>query len=207
MRLPHPRYVGFFAVFAVCTLASSRLLSIEEATILGFDLAAAAFILTCLPLWHGDRVDAARARAARDDGGRFFLLVSAVAVIAAILLALGRLVGGRNTLTGVDFAAVAGTLVLAWLFFNLIYAFHYAHLYYDQHRTGDAGGIIFPEGGEPVFADFVYFAFVIGMTCQTADLDISARAIRRVVTGHGVLAFFFNLGVLAMTINVLSGVI
>jgi uncharacterized membrane protein len=48
---------------------------------------------------------------------------------------------------------------------------------------------------------------VIGMTCQTADLDISSRRIRRIVTIHGVSAFFFNLGVLAMTVNVLSGVL
>ncbi len=64
-----------------------------------------------------------------------------------------------------------------------------------------------PEGGAPVFADFAYYTVVIGMTCQTADLDISSRHIRRVVTVHGTFAFFFNLGVLALTINVLSGVI
>jgi hypothetical protein len=84
---------------------------------------------------------------------------------------------------------------------------NYAHLYYDQVEAGDAGGILFPEGGKPVFADFVYFAFVIGMTCQTADLDIASRQIRRVVTLQGLFAFFFNLGVLAMTMNVLSGVL
>jgi uncharacterized membrane protein len=117
------------------------------------------------------------------------------------------MVEGRNHLTTMDFAIVAVTLVLAWLFSNLVYAFHYAHMFYDAKDAGDAGGIIFPEGGAPVFADFVYFAFVIGMTCQTADLDISSRRIRRVVTMQGLFAFFFNLGVLAMTINVLSGVL
>lgn len=80
---------------------------------------------------------------------------------------------------------VAGTLAVASLFFNLIYALHYMHLYYDQHDGRDAGGIVFPEGGAPVFADFLYFAVVIGMTCQTADLHISARRIRRNVTGTG----------------------
>lgn len=207
MTLPHPRYLGFVALFGLGTLVFSHLLPIEEATIVGFDVAAAAFILSCAPLWRADGPEAARARAARDDGGRFFLLISAVAVIGVILLSLGRLVESRNSLTGPDFVIVAGTLVLAWLFFNLLYAFHYTHLYYDQHDARDAGGIVFPEGGKPVFADFVYFAMVIGMTCQTADLNISARRIRRAVTGHGVLAFFFNLGVLALTINVLSGVI
>lgn len=207
MTMPHPRFAAFLVLFVLAALLAAQVLPIEEAVILGFDLAATAFIAMCVPLWRDDGADAARARAARDDGGRFFLIVSAVTVIAAILLALGRLVEGKSTLTGVDFAVVVATLVLAWMFLNLVYAFHYGHLFYDQHDARDAGGIVFPEGGAPVFADFVYFAFVIGMTCQTADLEISARSIRRVVTVHGVLTFFFNLGVLAMTINVLSGVI
>ncbi|WP_136646500.1 DUF1345 domain-containing protein [Tabrizicola sp. YIM 78059] len=207
MTLSHPRFLAFLAVFVAVTSAGSFFFPIEEATILGFDLAAAVFIALALPLWAVDNPEDARARAARDDGGRILLMLTAAAALAAILLALGRMIEGRSHLTSTDFAIVAGTLVLAWLFSNLVYAFHYAHLYYDQVDAGDAGGILFPEGGKPVFADFVYFAFVIGMTCQTADLDISSRTIRRVVTLHGLFAFFFNLGVLAMTINVLSGVL
>lgn len=205
--MPHPRFVVFLLVFLCTAVGATLFLPIEEATILGFDLAAAVFIALAVPLWTKDVPEGARARAARDDGGRVLLILTAAAALAAILLALGRMVEGRSHLTTGDFAIVAGTLVLAWLFSNLVYAFHYAHLYYDQIEAGDAGGIVFPEGGEPVFADFVYFAFVIGMTCQTADLDIASRPIRRVVTLHGLFAFFFNLGVLALTINVLSGVL
>lgn len=207
MSLPHPRFFAFLVVAIVTAGVAVVRMPVEEAVILGFDLAAAVFIGLALPLWTADSPADARARAARDDGGRVLLLLTAVAVLAAILLALGRMVEGRSHLTTTDFAIVAGTLVLAWLFWNLVYAFHYAHLFYGAKDAGDAGGIIFPEGDEPVFADFVYFAFVIGMTCQTADLDISSRRIRRAVTLHGLFAFFFNLGVLAMTINVLSGVL
>lgn len=207
MKLPHPRFLAFLAVFASITLAAAFWLQIEEAAILGFDLATIAFIALALPLWLGDDPTNARARAARDDGGRVLLIVSATAVMVVILLALGRMIEARNHLTPADFAIVAGTLVLAWLFANLVYAFHYTHLYYDQTGNGDTGGIIFPEGGTPVFADFVYFAFTIGMTCQTADLDIASRPIRRVVTLQGLFAFFFNLGVLALTVNVLSGIL
>lgn len=207
MNPPHPRFLAFVAVFAGATAIAAFRLPVEEAAILGFDLAAAVFIALALPLWAVDNPEDARARAARDDGGRLLLMLTAATTLAAILLALGRMVEGRSHLTAEDFAVVAGTLLLAWLFSNLVYAFHYAHLYYDQVEAGDAGGILFPEGGKPVFADFVYFAFVIGMTCQTADLDIASRRIRRVVTLHGLFAFFFNLGVLALTINVLSGVL
>ncbi|MFN3847501.1 MAG: DUF1345 domain-containing protein [Paracoccaceae bacterium] len=207
MTLVHPRFLAFLAVFGAATVAAAYQLQIEEALILGFDIAALVFIALALPLWADDNPDGARARAARDDGGRVLPILTAIAALAAIFLALGRMVESRSALTFADFAVVAGTLVLAWLFSNLVYAFHYAHLYYDQVEAGDAGGIVFPEGGKPEFADFVYFALVIGMTCQTADLVISARHIRRVATLHGLFAFFFNLGILALTINVLSGVL
>lgn len=207
MTIQHPRFLAFIGIFAIATGGALAWLPVEEAVILGFDAAAIAFIALSLRLWMVDAPEDARARAARDDGGRVLLMLTAAAVLAVILLALGRMILQRSGLDGTDFAVVVGTLALAWAFSNLVYAFHYAHLYYDQAEAGDAGGIIFPEGGEPVFADFVYFALVIGMTCQTADLDISSRRIRRVVTAHGMFAFFFNLGVLALTINVLSNVL
>lgn len=205
--LRHPRFLLFLAVFLSASGLAALAIPIPRAAIMGFDLAASIFILSAWPLWIDDRPDAARARAARDDGGRILLLLTAVLVIAAILLAVGRMVQGAQALSAADFGIVAGTLVLVWLFSNLVFAFHYTHIFYDQEDGGDAAGIVFPEDGEPIFADFVYFSFVIGMTCQTADLNISSRHIRRIATLHGLFAFFFNLGVLALTINVLSGVL
>lgn len=205
--MPHPRFLAFIAVLVLATPLAMLRWPAEEALILGFDIAVGVFIALAIPLWLDDDAGRERARAAREDGGRLLLALTATAVLAAILLALGRLVEGRSALTATDFVIVAGTLVLAWLFSNLVCAFHYAHLYYDHVDAGGPGGILFPAPDEPAFSDFVYFAFVIGMTSQTADLDISSRRIRRVVTLHGLFAFFFNLGVLAMTINVLAGVL
>nr|WP_290833718.1 DUF1345 domain-containing protein [Halomonas sp.] len=65
--------------------------------------------------------------------------------------------------------------------------------------------LFFPGQHLPKFADFCSFAFVIGMTCQVSDVAVETSYLRRVVTFHGILAFSFNLGVLALTINVLAG--
>jgi uncharacterized membrane protein len=204
---PHPRFLLFLCLFAAGTGVAALFAPIERAVILGFDVAALAFIFTAFQLWRDDDPDAARARSARDDGGRVLLGVTAALVVGVILLALGRMVKEREALDVSLFGTVVTTLVLAWFFANLVYAFHYAHVFYEQKDGGDAGGIDFPGGSDPIFADFVYFAFVIGMTCQTADLNIASRRIRRIATIHGVFAFFFNLGVLALTVNVLSGVL
>ena len=95
--------------------------------------------------------------------------------------------------------------MLAWLFSNVVYALHYAHLFYMPGDEGkDCGGLAVPKTDEPDYWDMLYFAFTIGMTFQTSDVEIESRDIRRVAMLHGLIAFVFNLGVLAFTINVLG---
>ena len=94
-------------------------------------------------------------------------------------------------------------LAFAWLFSNTVYALHYAHLAYSNEAK--CMGLSFPDTAEPLYWDFVYFAFTIGMTFQTSDVTISDQSIRRIVAMHGLAAFAFNIGVLAFTINVLGG--
>ena len=92
-------------------------------------------------------------------------------------------------------------MVLAWLFMNTIFALHYAHEYYIENRYKD-GGLAFPGKEQPDYWDFVYFSVVIGMTSQVSDVAVTAKAIRRTVTWHGVVSFFFNVALLALTINI-----
>ncbi len=182
-------------------------LSFNDALVLGFDLAAVGFLASCFPIWRSDRLEAIRARGARDDGGRILLLIVSLIVLAVVLIAVGMMIKTRSALGAFDLLFILGTLVLAWLFVNLVHAFHYAHAYYDQSENGDVGGLDFPATKEPLFVDFCYFAFTIGMTCQVSDVVIESRKMRRLATLHGLQAFFFNLGVLALTINVVSGAI
>ena len=203
-RIPHPRFLLFLATFALATIAMSFHLPVQGALVFGFDLAAVVFLLSAVPLWVEDVPDAARARAARDDGGWRLLLLTAVAVLGAVILVLVQVVKEKPA-GEASYAFIAGTLLLAWLFTNLVFTFHYAHLFYDQVDGKEARGISLPEGGDPVFADFVYFSVVIGMCCQTGDIAIGSRRIRRVAILHGLLAFLFNLGALAFTVNVLAG--
>ena len=106
--------------------------------------------------------------------------------------------------TAFDKALIVATLVLVWTFGNAVYALHYAHLYYSSDDGGDdRAGLEFPGKREPDYADFVYFAFTLGVALQTADVCDHLAA--HPPGGHRPLrrGFFFNLGVLALTINVL----
>jgi uncharacterized membrane protein len=91
-----------------------------------------------------------------------------------------------------------------------MFALHYAHSFYgdaDGPADAEARGLAFPGRAEPDYWDFLYFSFTIGMTFQVSDVQIEGHRLRRTALVHGVLAFFFNVVVLALTINIIAGLI
>jgi len=207
LKLPglrHPRYALFLAILLVSGPLLALVLPLSESLLLGFDLAVAGFVLSCVGLWRGGDADVLRAQARRDDAGRVLLLLLTVLISSIVLVALTMLGVAQDRVEPLIVVLLVASLLACWLFVNLIYAFHYAKLYFDQGDRGDSGGLAFPEAHTPAFADFVNFAFVIGMTCQTADIAITSPAIRRVTTFHGLFAFGFNLGILALCVNIVA---
>jgi uncharacterized membrane protein len=200
----YPHYRVFLLVLVLASVSLAFVLPAVEAILIGFDAGVLAFVLSCVRLWRHGNAEVMRGEASRDDAGQFLLLVITALISAVILTALGILILDKQALDAGHIAILVATLLASWTFANLVYAFHYARLYYSPGPKGDHGGLNFPGGGEPEFSDFVNFAFVIGMTCQTADIEISECAMRRVSTFHGLFAFAFNLGILALTVNVLA---
>ena len=105
-------------------------------------------------------------------------------------------------------AAILGIL-LSWMMVHITFAFHYAHLYYDDDEEGNshknAGGLNFPNENKPDYLDFAYFSFIIGMTFQVSDVEVTSRKLRRMVLLHSLLAFGLNTFVVALTINLIAG--
>lgn len=100
--------------------------------------------------------------------------------------------------------AAAVSIVLSWLYLNMIFALHYAHGYYS-HRNALHKGLDFPGKEDPDYWDFAYFALVLGMTFQVSDVQIVSRRMRRTALVHSVIAFFFNVFIIAISVNVAAG--
>ena len=101
-------------------------------------------------------------------------------------------------------------MMLSWIMVHTLFGFHYAHLYYGDDTndpSSHAEGLEFPKEKKPDYLDFAYFAFVIGMTFQVSDVDITGRSIRRVALLHGLLSFGLNTFVVALTINLIAGLL
>jgi uncharacterized membrane protein len=139
--------------------------------------------------------------------------LAGIAAIAAIIAQLAIVKDFSGMIKGLHIGLAAATIVSAWFFIHLTYAFHYAHEYFDEYfaepgrPATERGGLAFPGTEHPDYYDFLYFSYVIGVACQTADVNISSPAMRRVALVHCVLALFFNSAVLALTINIAAGLI
>lgn len=156
-------------------------------------------------------------RAEVTDEGRFVILllvaVASVAALAAIFAQLAVTKDMKGLIKELHLGLAALTILTSWFFIHLTFALHYAHEYFDAEKTlpGEPtrlkGGVNFPDTDEPDYWDFVYFSFIIGVAAQTADVSITSKAIRRTSLVHSILSFFFNSAVLALTINIASGLI
>ena len=204
-RLAPPRFVAAILIFLAGIAALIPTVGVGRGTMAAFDIAGGAFLLLVTPLLRRNQADQIRRFAIANDANRVLLLVITAIIMLVVLVAVHRELSARKDAGSV--VLVIATLAIAWLFSNVIYALHYAHLFYsiDDDGEGDQQGLEFPKTDEPDYWDFLYFSFTLGMTFQTSDVDISGRGMRRVVIGHCLAAFVFNLGVLAFTINVLGG--
>jgi uncharacterized membrane protein len=197
------RFALFFLVLAIGATIASAWFKFTLAVLIGFDIAAIAFLASHVPTL-GYTAPQLRAAAAENDANRAVLLIVSFILTLVILAAVARELS-QGQIDVIDKAIVASSLILVWTFGNAVYTLHYAHLFYTADDGGkDSAGLEFPKCREPLMADFAYFAFTLGVAVRTSDVAVTSPHIRKVVTLHCVAGFFFNLGVLALTINILG---
>lgn len=202
-------------ISALCGLAFTFLLptSYAQQTItrllLGWNLGAILYLVLAARMMFWSSHERMRKRALQQDDGRLLILAL---VVSAALMSIGAIVAElavvkdmRGTLRYAHAGLAALTIVTSWAFTQLMFALHYAHDYYMAQARGADGGLDFPGGHAPDYGDFFYFACVIGTSGQTADVSFTCRQMRHTGTVHCVLAFFFNTTLVALTINIASG--
>jgi len=200
-----PRLLVALAIFVV---TSGALLAtgarVSNAVLLGFDLGAIVFLGILARLFNQSSPTRMRRQARIQDTGRWGILWSGIVLSSVVLVALSNELHAAKA--GGWPALVVGVMsvVLTWLFLNIMFAMHYAHGFYGDYGEKHTG-LDFPDTPEPDYWDFAYFAIVIGMTFQVSDVQITSRYLRRVALLHSIIAFFFNVFIIAITVNVVAG--
>lgn len=209
--LARPRLLICFVIGLATTWLLPESLAQHTITkaIIGWNIGAGLYLLLAARLMFWSTHERMRKRALQQDEGRILVLVF---VVTAALMCIGAIVAQlavvkdlHGTLRYAHIALAALTIVTSWAFTQVMFALHYAHDYYATEIHGEHGGLDFPGGHPPDYGDFLYFASVIGTSGQTADVSFTNRKMRRTGMVHCVLAFFFNTTLVALTINIASG--
>ena len=219
MRLSRPRLTAGL-IIALATYAALQLttdLGARLRFVVAWDVGAT---FTLLLLYFGLRHSSARQMksvAERQDAGKWAVLLMTLAAGTASSIAIASEMPFIKHAQGLEQAALTlfmiYTIVLSWAFIQVIFALHYAHDYYrllsgtDPDQGRHSGAIAFPGELAPRYGDFLYFSFTIGMTFQVSDVQIVDPGVRRLALAHGIISFFYATGVLALSINLVAGLI
>jgi len=183
--------------------------SLREATrlLIAWDVTTGLYLALVTFMISQSDTSKIRARAAAQDEGRCAILiltiVTAVASLAAIVAELSNAKELQGVLRDEHITLAAITVFLSWTFMQTMFALHYAHEFYMEEDGKAVEGLEFPgKLHTPDYWDFIYYSFVIGTACATADINITSSAMRKTTTLHCVIAFFFNTTILALTINI-----
>ncbi len=198
----------------VCVLLPSWL-RLPTRTLCAWNLGADCFL--GLTWWIMFRATPQKMRrfAQLEYQGHVAILTLIIASACASVLAIGFLLTGNTKslstiLLTLHVTLAVMTIISSWLLVHTIFAMQYARTYYQVSSSNTeqiAGGLDFPNDEEPDYWDFLYFSFVIGMTSQVSDVQTISRSMRRLTLLHGILSFFFNTSILAMSINIIAALI
>jgi uncharacterized membrane protein len=205
-----PRAFIALAVGVAIGFALPSSLGLAARSVLGWDSGISLFLILIAAMVMRATRASMRQRAEREDEGRWtFLVLTAGAALFSMFALIGMMRDAKTASGGVTLALAllaAATLLLSWLAAHTVFAVHYAHDYFSDEAEQRKPGLGFPDGDDtPDYWDFLYFSFVVGMTCQVSDVQVLNRPWRRLVLAHGLVSFLFNTVVLALCINLMAG--
>ncbi len=214
------RHPGPHARIALCILAGvvvyvllPETLRLQTRALIGWNAAAFLFMACTLALSMRPRYPLSKLVSVSDQGRLLTLVASVIAAaisLGAILWELMLVKQDSGVLLPEHIALTITTVLTTWAFVHFKFAVHYANQYFNGDADGatSCGTACLRFPGDPQqleLTDFLYFSFVIGLTGSTSDIDITSRSIRATALLHSVYGFFFNMTVLGMTVNLVSG--
>ena len=199
-------HVRFYAALAcgVVAYSAAAAAGLPAPVLAGGDVFYAVFLILCLVMIAGQSAQQLCQRARAEDEGIVIVVLITLAAMGFFCAAVFEALAAKQARDWAGLAMAGAGALLGWFVLHTVMAFHYANLHYFNNPgtpADDLGDLEFPGPDAPGAWDFLYFSFVIGMTCQVSDVQVRTMEMRRTVLGHGVVAFFFNAVFIAMAVN------
>jgi uncharacterized membrane protein len=177
------------------------------ALLMGWDLAAVIYLVMVWVAVYRLNAEATARMAGREDPSNpvaeLVIVAASIAALVAVGFALVRAGQAAGNAKALLIALGAGSVAVSWLVVHTVYTLRYARSYYNE----PAGGIEFNEEDRPVYLDFAYFSFTIGMTFQVSDTNITRKDIRHMALRHALISYVFGAVILATAINVFASLL
>ena len=208
-------YVSLLIAFVVCLVTKNQ--SLPVAFMLVWIAFSGSFLIFSWIVILSSHPKGLRNIVGQQDTSRslifLFVLFAAFISVFAIIVLLQQAPNASKRGLTYHILLAASAVFCSWTLIHTLFTLRYAHLYYtypdrDAHAQGkNLGGLEFPGTSMPNYLDFAYFSFVLGMTFQVSDVQITSPGLRRLALVHGFLSFVYNTIIIALSINIISGVI
>jgi uncharacterized membrane protein len=181
-----------------------------QRALMGWDSGTWAYLLTMGVIMFRADHSQVRATAEKQDENAGEVLVAivlgAMLSVCAIVTELSNMKEASGHQATLHYAFTALTVIGSWLLVGVMFCFHYAHVYFTANKN--TLPLKFPEGHvQPNYWDFLYFSFTLSIAVQTSDVQVMNRGMRKLVLGHCLLAFFFNLVILGLSVNIAASLV
>lgn len=198
----HGRFYSALLCGGVTVLAA-HLIGFSAPFLAGGDVFYLVFLLLIAVLVARMKPADLKRRAKREDEGIVIVLVITLATMAFFTDGVFTALNKKHGMEFLPLLLAGIGALLGWFVLHTVMAFHYADIHYfdDPSCDDDDKDLEFPGRGNPGPWDFLYYSFVVGMTCQVSDVQVRTTVMRRATILHGVVSFFFNTVFIAMAVN------
>jgi len=197
-----PRLATSAMTAAIVFVGLLLIMPTARAMLIAFDVGAALFLVLITTVMRRATPQTMRHRAQLQDEGKWTVLLMTLGIAGVVLGALSSELHAAKEKSLGDIALASSTIFISWLFVAVMFSQQYAHTFYMK-----AAQLAFPGTEQPDYFDFLYFSIVLCMCCQTSDVVVSSSEMRRLVMLHSVMSFFFNVIIIAITVNVVASVL
>ena len=170
-------------------------------------IASTLYVLSTFLMMHfSTQENIAHLSEKEDDGAVFILLITLLGSVTSLVVIVMIMTDIKSLMisdTAKEIGLVLLTYISSWFLIHTAFTLHYAHVYYQDYEKTKEPPLIFPSTLKPNYIDFFYFSMVLGMTCQTADVNIASTIMRYLAMIQGLTAFVFNTTLLVLTINLI----
>ena len=216
--LSHWRLLGSLLIGLIVGVIATSIWSLSFSTsfIIGWNSAILIFLTTIIIMLRKETMHE-HLNSAKQSKFSILSLITVSSFICIYAIAKQTQIGKnyQDSKFVLSISLTIGTIFITWLMIQVIFAMQYAYLYFSEAQAGNILPLAFPETmiesttdyrtpADARFEDFFYCAVAIGTSGQTADIAFISRAGRKLATLHSIIAFVFNLVIIALLINIIA---